>query len=113
MSLSVARVLADCLLKQADGLCGISCIQSLPALQVEFLSLGIDGADAGKPRPFLRRHFDPDLICNSLSDLALQGENIVQIAEVVVGPEMMVGPGVDQLSSNSDLIVDAQHRPFH
>ena len=52
----------------------------------------------------VRRELSLQLIGNRLGDLALDGEDIGQIAIVGLCPEMRVGAGIDQLRVHPHLV---------
>src|SRR3546814_426840 len=65
-----------------------------------------NGRDFWRGEPGLQRSRDP------ARDLAFDAEDVVQGALVALGPEMMVGPRIDQLHRNQDVVADLLHAAF-
>src|SRR5262249_49106935 len=72
------------------------------ALQVKLVSLWVDTPSARQACLLEGRDFDLDLPDNGPCHLTLQGHHITQIALIVLGPEVPVRRGVDQLRRNPD-----------
>ena len=62
--------------------------------------------------PLAGRKFCPKLIRDGFRDLALNGEYIGQVAIVMFGPNMHVGPGIDELSGHAHALALPLHAPF-
>ena len=86
--------------------------QKFVGLQIEQVGLRTVGRLRGDPRLFFRRQFRPQLLGDGLGDVALDGEDIGQVAVVGLGPKMGVGPGIDQLRVHPHFARDPLHAAF-
>ena len=59
-----------------------------------------------------RRKFRFHRISNLLSDFALDRENICHVAIVGLGPEMRIGPGIDELHVDAHFVAGFLHTAF-
>ena len=73
------------------------------------MGLSIDGAFTCQARLLLWRYVDADLVRNGLCDLALQRKNTGEVAHIVTCPDVIVGPGIDQLDCDSHLVMLTQN----
>src|SRR5712671_3606550 len=73
------------------------------------VGLAILGRLAFHPLLFAWRQFCPQLIRDLLSEIRLNRKNISHIAVVIVGPDVLIGVGVDQLHVDAHLVSRATH----
>src|SRR3546814_8446726 len=66
-----------------------------------------NGRDFWRGEPGLQRSRDP------AGDLAFDAEDVVQGALVALGPDVVVGPGIDQLHRNQNVVADLLHAAFN
>ena len=66
----------------------------------------------GEPLLFLGREFDANFIGNGESQLALQGEQVAELALVALGPQLGVGAGIKQASCDLDSIARPLYGAF-
>ncbi len=83
------------------------------ALEEKLVSLPIDRAGTCQPRFLLRRQRNLDLSGDCVRHLALQGEDVAQVALVAVGPQVPVRGRMDQLRRDPHPLPGAQNRPLH
>src|SRR3546814_12666944 len=80
--------------------------------QVVVVGPGIGGGHLGNGRDFWRGEPGLQRSRDPARDLAFDAEDVVQGALVALGPEMMVGPRIDQLHRNQDVVADLLHAAF-
>ena len=76
------------------------------------VSLAVFGRLAFHPLLFAWRQFCPQLIRDLLSEICLNRKNISHIAVVIVGPDVFVGVGVDQLHVHAHFVSRSAHASF-
>jgi hypothetical protein len=71
--------------------------------------LQLDPTGTGQSHLLLGRHFHADLAGNRPRNLALQCQNVAQIALIALGPELLIGLRLDQLRRDPHPVARAQH----
>ena len=56
---------------------------------------------------------DSNVLCNGVSDLILQRQCIAEITLVLIGPQVLVFRGLNQLRRDANPVAGAEHSPFH
>ena len=81
-------------------------------LEEEVVSLEVLGRALGKPGLFLGIERYAERARDLRGELALDGEDVLQLAVVALRPQVLVGIGVDQLRRNAHLVPGAAHAAF-
>src|ERR1700682_3252003 len=82
-------------------------------LQVRLIGSRVDRTSPLELQPLLRGHLGLDLAGNGAGHLALQLQNVAQIAMVSFAPETSVARSVNQLRRDPHPVSRARDRAFH
>ncbi len=88
-------------------------IQSISGEQIRVIGLGIHGSERVEAHFIGRGERDMHLIGNRQSHISLQREHIPHLAFIALGPDVLIGGGVDQLGRHPDLLPGCQDRSLH
>src|SRR2546429_1648593 len=78
-----------------------SLIPKVASLEIRHVGLWIDHLDAFQSRFFLGIQTDSNVLCNGVSDLILQRQCIAEITLVLIGPQVLVFRGLNQIGRAS------------
>ena len=84
----------------------------MAALEERLVRGRIDRAAAGQARFLLRRQLNLNLVGDGARDVALQRQDIPQVALVLLGPQVRIRRRVNQLGGDSDASLRPQDRAF-
>ena len=82
------------------------------AAQIFLISGWVDGTRRGHPGTLLRRDLNPDLLGDCARHLALQLQDVRQLALVFPRPQMRIGRRMNQLDTDPHAIARPLHRAF-
>ena len=80
------------------------------SFQVGIVGLGVDRPSAGQEFLLLETQRNLDLLGDRLRDLALQGQNALNLPVVAIGPEIGLGRCLYELRRDSDPVSLSHHR---
>ena len=79
-------------------------VPKIQPLQISFVRLSVDWPRSGEALLFCSRELDLDLINNRFDNFALQLHEVLGFAFVVLGPQVTVIAGVDELHCDTHLV---------
>ena len=85
----------------------------VPPLQVELVGLGIRRRCPRQPLPLRDAEHRPHRLDDPLRHIALDDERVVELPVILFGPQLPVGPGIDQLHVHPQPLAHGLHTPFH
>ena len=91
---------------------GLQLPEQRQRLQVEIMRLDIARGHAGDPRGLRGQQLRLQRVGDAGRDVALHREHVLQVAVVVLGPEVAVGTRVDQLQVDAHLAGGLLHAAF-
>ena len=85
----------------------------VPGLEPVLVDLGVRDGTPGQTRLLRRTETDPEGLHDGPGDLLLDVEHVVQRSAVLLGPEVRIRGGIDQLSGDAKAVPRPSHAALH
>ena len=109
MRLRKVRSQHNCSLEIAERATSIGFVYALHSLKIQILSFSTDRQCMYRMRLLPGCHVGAYFIGKRLCQFALKSKYVTGLTHIAVSPNGMIGPGIDEIDSDPDLVAIPEH----